>query len=223
MKQENNSGASFPPLYSGPSWNVPRVSLPGLFGMQPQYGTEWWYYVGTIFDTDGEPFSLQLEILRVDIGPFQIGYGITGIGLRSQEESFYISGQGIGLGVNDTNSTLPSALIPPVTDHAWSASLVPWLELVNRSPDLLKDFHVNLPGLNGWGGWQFEYLAEESSGNPVGAVGSRYSLKAMGRGYQTSSSSSQMLEAQYQVSLTMEDKRGTVMEGISGYVVLRCS
>lgn len=217
-KTDHDRGASFPPIDPGPSWNVPRVSSPGLFGMQPQFGREWWYYVGTVYDTDGQPFSIQLEILRAGLGALQIGYGITGIGWRDAQGSHYLSGQGFGLGTADSAATLPSVVIPPVDDYTYSARMVPLLELVDRSSGLRKDLHLNLPVPDGWDGWNFEYLAKQSAGHPVGMAGSVYALGAHGRGYLTSAESAQTPTAEYRVSFTVEDRRGTVMEGISGYV-----
>jgi len=201
-------GASFPPANSGPSWNLPRVSLPGLFGMEPQFAQEWWYYVGTAYDSDGQAFSLQIQITRVAIGSIQIGYGVTGIGWREGERSHYLSGQGFGLGVT----------IPPVGDHAYSASLIPLLEIVSRSSNPLEDLHLNLPFPHGWDGWKFEYLSDASSGKPVGGIGSSYAIAAHGRGYGTTDDSAATTKSEYRIALTVVDRRGTVMEGISGYV-----
>jgi hypothetical protein len=207
-EQAAAGGASFPPANSGPSWNVPRVSLPGLFGMQTQYAQEWWYYVGTAYDTDGQAFSLQIQIGRQAIGAFQLGYGITGIGWRDGERSHYLSGIGFGL----------ELVVPPVGDHAYSASFVPLLEIVHRSKNLLEDLHLNLPFPHGWDGWKFEYLSDGSAGKPVGEIGSSYAIAAHGRGYTTTDDSADTTKSEYRIALTVVDRRGTVMEGISGYV-----
>lgn len=219
MNSDTQSGASFPSLNPGPSWNVPRVSLPGLFGMQSQFQQEWWYYVGTVYSISGKAFSLQIQILRATISqPFQIGYGITGIGWKDEDESYYISGQGFGLGAAETLLTLPSVLVPPVNDYAYSASMVPLLEITGRSSDLLNDIHLNFPFPKGWDGWKFEYLPNQSGRNPVGSIGSVYSISAHGIGYKTSANNGGTAESAYRISLTVEDKRGMVMEGVSGYV-----
>lgn len=219
MNLTNQSGASFPPINPGSSWNVPRVSLPGLFGMQTQFQQEWWYYVGTVYDTYGKAFSLQIEILRATISqPFQISYGITGIGWKDGDESHYISGQGFGIGAAENLLTLPSLIVPPVNDFAYSASMVPLLEITGRSSDLLNDLHINFPFPNGWDGWKFEYLSDQSGKNPVGSIGSVYSISAHGRGYKTSAHQAGATKSEYRISLTVEDKRGMVMEGLSGYV-----
>ncbi|MFA6051408.1 MAG: hypothetical protein WC762_02345 [Methylobacter sp.] len=215
MSSDTQAGASFPSLNPGPSWNVPRVSLPGLFGMQSQFQQEWWYYVGTVYSAQGKAFSVQIQILRATISqPFQIGYGITGIGWKDEGESYYVSGQGFGLGAAETPLTLPSVLIPPVNDYVYSASMVPLLEITGRSSNPLKDIHINF----GWDGWKFEYLPGRSGRNPVGSIGSVYSISAHGKGYKTSANSEGTTESEYCISLTVEDKRGMVMEGVSGYV-----
>jgi len=211
-------GASFPPANPGPSWNVPRVSLPGLYGMQQNYAQEWWYYVGTVYDTGGMAFSLQIEIARLGDGPLQIGWGVTGIGWTDATGlSHYLCGLGFGLGAAETPLELAALVCPPVDDYSYSVSFVPLLEVVDRSSNLLKDFYLNLPSPNQHN-WKFAYLREASAGALLGEIGSRYSVAALGRGYATTADSNQTSPADYQLALSLSDQRGTVMEGISGYV-----
>lgn len=214
-------GANFPPRNSGPSWNVPRVSLPGLFGLQLQYAKEWWYYVGTAWADDGTAFGLQIQIGRQSLGstrsPVQIGYGITGIGFREAERSRYLSALGFGLGASDS-PLLPASLeVPPVADTAYSARLDPLLEIVGRAANPFDDLHLNLPMI-GRDGWSFEYLARASAGAPLGEIGSRYSISARGRGILSTDDRAATEVADYRIALELVDRRGTVMEGISGYV-----
>jgi len=217
--QPPTAGASFPPLNPGTSWNVPRVSLPSLFGMQPRFQIEWWYYVGSAYDTRRQVFSLHLEILRASLGGlFQVGYGITGIGWNDGGESHYVSGLGFGFGAAETALVQSSLTVPPVSDSAFSASMVPLLEIVNRTSKIADDIHVNFPFPANWDGWKFEYLDSRSSGNPVGTAGSVYSVRAHGRGYQTSAHKAGTSKSEYRIALTVEDKRGMMMEGVSGYV-----
>jgi hypothetical protein len=207
MTSENlfpDKGASFPPIYPGPSWNVPRVSLPGLFGMQPQFTEEWWYYVGTVYDEEGTAFSLQIQIIRAG----EIGYGITGIGYRDGDNSCYISGQGFGLGAgySSDSKTFPSVVVPPVSDKFYSASFVPGLDLGGPlGLSIATDSR-----------WKFEYLSDASNKHPLGHVGSKYSIEAHGQGYKNGDV--KKLDCSYSILLNVEDQRGTVMEGISGYV-----
>lgn len=218
MNSDHNSGASFPPLNPGPAWNVPRVSLPGLFGMQTQFATEWWYYVGTAYDTQGKAFSLQIEILRATVRPLQMASGITGIGWKDNGESYYLSGLGFGFGAAEGLLTLPSLIIPAVRDDSFSASMVPLLEVTGRSGNLFDDLHINFPFRSGWDGWKFEYLGVQSAGNAVGSIGSVYTIGARGRGYKISAHQAATTKAEYQINLTVADQRGMVMEGVSGYV-----
>jgi hypothetical protein len=212
-------GATFPPRDPGPSWNVPRVSLPGLFGLQPQYGQEWWYYVGVAVDENGTAFGLQIEIGRQAAGSLQIAYGITGIGWRDGENrSRYLSGIGAGLGVDDGDGLLAAMHVAPVNDHAYAARFVPLLEIVGRSDDLLRDLHLNLPFPHRRDGWRFEYLPERSAGAPLGTPGSRYAISAHGRGLIASADEATTQTADYRIALELVDTRGTVMEGRSGYV-----
>ena len=218
----SGGGASFPPLNLGGSWNVPRVSLPGLFGIQPQFATEWWYYVGTVYDAAGKAFSLQIEILRASEDGVQIGSGITGIGWKDNGESNFVFGLGFGFGAAENLLVLPSLLVPPVADDAFSASVVPLLEAVGHSSNLLDDLQINLPFPGGWDGWKFKYLKDESVRNPLGAVGSVYSIGAHGRGYKTTAHGTSDVtgaaKSEYRLALTVTDQRGMVMEGVSGYV-----
>ncbi len=211
-------GASYPPADPGPSWNVPRVSLPGLFGMQTQFQQEWWYYVGTLYDTDGTPFSIQVEILRAGLSMIQIGCGITGIGWREGDESQYLFGLGFGIGAAKSALCLPSLVVPPVDDFSYSAGLVPWLEVVDRGPDRPDGICCNNPFPNGFDHWHFAYLKNDSKHRAVGAVGSGYSIVARGRGYRSAANEPRTAKSAYQLSLVVEDKRGTIMEGQSGYV-----
>jgi hypothetical protein len=211
-------GASFPPLNPGGSWNVPRVSLPGLFGIQPQFASEWWYYVGTVHDAEGKAFSLQVEILRASEDGVQLGAGITGIGWKENGESNFVFGLGFGFGAAESLRVLPSLLIPPVADDAFSASVVPLLEVVGQSANLLDDLQVNLPFPSGWDGWKFKYMKDESGRSPLGAMGSVYSIGAHGRGYKTTAGGTGTAKSEYRLALTVQDQRGMVMEGVSGYV-----
>jgi len=209
-------GASFPPVYPGPSWNVPRVSLPGLFGVQRQFEQEWWYYVGVLETSEGLNFSLQLEILRMDIG-LQAAMGLTGIGWRHEGVSSFLCGQGIGFGLCSSPWSLASTVIPPVSDTAFSAHLRPLIEVVGRTPDLKRDLHWNLPVVGTSQGWKFDYEAEASNGAPIGTPGSRYTVSAQGQGL-VASGLARASRARYAVELEVTDRRGMVMEGRSGYV-----
>ncbi|MBO9712345.1 hypothetical protein [Sphingomonas sp.] len=204
-------GASFPPRNPGPSWNVPRVSLPGLFGVQKQYAKEWWYYVGIADAADGKRFGLQLEISRFSLGSLQLGLGITGIGWRDATgRDFYLSAEGVGFG--------GALRVPPVSDTAFSAHLRPLIEITGRSSDLKRDLHWNLPIFGGSDGWKFDYLPAPSQGAPLGTPGSRYALAVKGRGFVTDATSADTRAASYALDLELTDRRGMVMEGLSGYV-----
>ncbi|WP_342251061.1 hypothetical protein [Sphingomonas sp. OTU376] len=212
-------GAAFPPLYPGPSWNVPRVSLPGLFGMQKAFAQEWWYYVGIAEDDAGRRFGLQLEIGRFAMGSIQLCMGLTGIGWRDDAgDDHYLSGEGIGFGAATGRPTLASAVIPAVSDTAYSAHFRPLIEVLGRSGDLSRDVRWNLPLVGPSKGWKFDYLQGASQGAPVGTPGSRYALAAQGRGYVTGADKAVTRPANYSVDLKLTDRRGTVMEGLSGYV-----
>jgi hypothetical protein len=119
MSQESHSGSSI--IAPGPSWNIPRISLPSCLGPLLQYEQEWWYYAGQAFDTDGTQYSLQFSMNRIgvpNVPELQLIACLTGIG-RSSDDS-YIFDTSYGWGVS-SDPELPLGLtVPPVTDDSYS-------------------------------------------------------------------------------------------------------
>lgn len=216
-QQEEGRGAAFPPANPGPSWNVPRVSLPGLFGLQPPFAMEWWYYVGTVITADGTLFSLQLQIIRATVNELTIAYGITGIGTQNSGVApVYTFGQGLGFGAGTfalaNNTLLPNSLVVPcVSDNAFSAVMTPWFEITGYQPDHLPQLKLNFPAQENW---NFSY----QGGGMLGCINAIYQLNASGNGYSNAAGSAATLPQTYSISLQLQDERGTVMEGACGYV-----
>ncbi len=207
------SGVSYPPLCPENSWSVPRVSLPGLFSMQPQFASEWWYYAGWAKSSDGTYFSIQVQLLRSDITQgLAIGGSLLGIGWdkaakdQNSNKQKYLFAQGYGLGASscgECTAWTKSLQVQNADDHSFKASFKPFIEIVDPSMGA------------GWGKistaskptYSFSYLS--SSEKPLGHAGSQYQLQGGGTGSGS---------IPYSFIFSLEDKRGVVMEGLSGYV-----
>jgi hypothetical protein len=114
------------PVAPGPSWNIPRISLPSCLGPLLQYQQEWWYYAGHAYDTDGIQYSLQFSINRMaNAGLPQLIACLTGIG-NSQDET-YIFDTGYSLGVSSDPQSPLGLTVPPVTDENYEISTFPLL------------------------------------------------------------------------------------------------
>jgi len=212
LKNQPNS-ISFPPQNVGSSWNVPRVSLPNLFAIQSLFQTEWWYYVGTVYSDAGVPFSVQVQLLRATITPsLSVSAAFTGIGCNRQGQSQYMFGQCYGLGAseNGPGASLGNALvIPPVSDNNFTATFSPLIAVTGQSSDPLQDFQLTSNSQ-----FSFSY-----TGNSIlGCMGSTYALNGNGSGYSTTAGEVATTPMNYAFSFEVMDQRGTVMEGVSGYV-----
>jgi hypothetical protein len=203
----------FPPVNTGSSWNVPRVSLPNLFAIQSGFQTEWWYYVGTAYTDSGMAFSIQVQILRATItAGMSVSANLAGIGWNTTGLSQYIFGQAYGLGASEYGpvTALGNALVvPPVSDANFTAAFSPLIAVTGQSNDFLQDFKQA-----GNSRYNFMY-----TGNSIlGGMGSTYSLVGSGLGYLTSADNAATTPVDYSFSFVLVDQRGTVMEGVSGYV-----
>jgi hypothetical protein len=210
------SGAAYPPVAPTESWSVPRVALPGLFSMQSAFDNEWWYYVGTLKTADLALVSVQFQLLRSTLTTASsLAGALVGIGWRSGDVSSYLFSQGYGFGASTDGplSSLENALVVPnAADHGFQASFAPLLEIVDpKGPpaDPLK-----FPSGSG----PSHTVAYTGSGR-LGHPGSCYALKGSGTGFLSQTGSgSPPATADYALALDFEDKLGTVMEGLSGYV-----
>jgi hypothetical protein len=203
------TGASYPPKNGVNSSYVPRVSLPGIMGIQTDFSQEWWYYVGTVNTKEGKTLSLMMTILRGGDQEFQIGAGILGIGWKENEVSHSFRCNSIGIGASQTTappSPLNSLSISSISDSNYELQFKPLLEIVNSGND---PFFINDSNQ-----WNIKY----TGGNILASVGSTYDLAAEGKGYIAISNSATTSEASYQLSLSVIDRKGMVMENKSGVV-----
>ncbi|MEW5734639.1 MAG: hypothetical protein AB1921_07275 [Thermodesulfobacteriota bacterium] len=191
----------WPIVDPGGSWNVPRIALPSCMGLLPQYESEWWYYVGYAVDDAGESFSLQLQILRSSLYDQSLDLQITGGFAGIGRGSTYIWSQAYGMGVSDSFERPASLVIPPVSNSYFQAALAPWVEIPEASPGVSPE-------------WRFYYVG----GAPLGAAGARYGIFVRGNGAVGTADGSGSGTMSYEITADLTDRRGMVMEGISGYV-----
>ncbi len=176
------------PRNLGPSWSIPPVSAPACLGLLDQFQTEWWYYVGVVEAAD-EQFSIQIEILRSNVGrpgtPLEAVVGYIGIG--TQSDNRYVSSLGLNFGVSTDRGTAAGFTIPPVTDHCYDADFHDWTTTMQ----------VRATYTGG---------ADDA---PVGTPGARYTVHANGLDAQL---------APVTADFVLTNQRGMVLEGQSGYV-----
>jgi len=126
---DNSFPWAWPVIAPGPSWSVPRISLPSCLGPLLQYQQEWWYYAGYAKDSGGNSYSLQFSINRfpiVDADPLlQIIACITGIG-DAATNTYHLS-TAYGLGVSTDPELIMGLTIPTVSDELYDISTSPGL------------------------------------------------------------------------------------------------
>ena len=193
-------------LDPGPGGNVPAISLPDCLGILPYFQSEWWYYVGYLHTREGELFSLQLQALRArtldaSLGG-QLALGVVGLG-RAKDQS-YLWSQGYGLGVGQTAGG-PQCLEVQAADGLYDVALKPWFGFPSPLAALAQ-YPATVA---------FHY----SGGAAVGTKGSTYALSASGTGgLWRSPPPAAPAALAYDLSLEVEDHRGMVLEGDSGFV-----
>lgn len=207
-------GANYPPINGVTGWRVPRVSLPGIMGMQPAYSSEWWFYAGVIYDDTDRPFSVLLNFLRAGSGSTQAAMGVLGIGWTTEGRSHSVHGLGLGIGAAQTTdgpSLLRSLAVQPVSDCDFGITFEPLIEFVQPYKNLHESgIQPNLSGSR----WKAEY----TGGNILGAIQSTYELSAAGLGYQTDADSGDTFSTVFALSLSLTAGMGMVMENQGGVV-----
>lgn len=207
-------GASYPPVNPVTSWQVPRVSLPGIMGLQQDYSSEWWYYVGVVYDEQNTPYSIIMNILRYGKGGLQAGINMLGIGWKEGGASRSLHGLGAGIGASQTAdkpSLISSLCVQPVTDSNFGLTIEPLLEFTAPYKNLLHNgIHLNTEKSN----WSVVY----TGGNVLGAENATYTIQGNGKGYITNAGSADAEASEYEVFLSFTDRKGMVMENRGGVV-----
>jgi|GEM_PF-409316 len=207
-------GASYPPVNEVNSWYVPRISLPGILAIQPDYISEWWYYVGVIYDEQDTAYSVMVNLIRWGHDQLQAGVGILGLGWKNGDTSSLLHGLGIGIGASQTTSapSLFNALsVYPVTDSDFQLSFLPMLEFIQPYHNLSQS---GISPNTSADGWNIAY----TGGNILGAVNATYTITGSGKGYIAHSNTSDTASADYELSLSFTDRKGMVMENKGGVV-----
>ncbi len=209
----NGSGASYPPVNPSDSWHIPRISLPGIMGMQSDYLIEWWYYAGVVYSKSGRSFSLMFTIQRAGHHNEQVGISMLGLGWQDAECSQSVHGFCLGIGAShnpDLSHLLNSLYIKPVTDSDFEVAFRPLIQFINTQGNLLHPPFI----LNKSNNWNIKY----TGGEILGTVNSTYQISARGKGYLTTSNTPQISESDFQITLSFADQKGMVMENKGGVV-----
>ncbi|HKV07429.1 MAG TPA: hypothetical protein VJ725_04760 [Thermoanaerobaculia bacterium] len=147
----------WPILNPGPSWSVPRISMPRFFSIQWDFQIDSWYYIGHGVDAAGNAYTFNFTVGRYAFNGQspspQMAYFGFGVGSEAANEFHF--GVGYGLDVSDDPKRPAALLIPPVGDFAY---------------DLLFN------GMLGANHARFRY----TGGQPVGIIGAMYSIDAVG-------------------------------------------
>lgn len=219
-----SAGASYPPMRPENSWSLPRISLPGIYSIQPEFASEWWYYAGWGKSSDGTYLSLQIQLLRSgnnpesDISGYFLGIGWPETPQKENQKYLFAQGYGFGASKDLTDLKAKASLnIPDVTDYSFNASFKPWFEIVRYEDktDSIKISTADSPT------YYFSYQKNKEN-IPLGCKGSKYYLKGKGSGVCSELKNGQneihTENIKYSFNVNLEDQRGFVMEGLSGYV-----
>jgi hypothetical protein len=184
----------WPVVNPGNSWSVPRIAMPGFFGVQWDFKLESWFYGGHAVDSDGNLYSLNVYFARAALDPAQpsnpIEQGVElGVGIGVAATDAYHMSIGNGLGVSQDPALPIGLVVPPVLDQAYSVAFVP-------------------EGAGPTGRVRF-VPATEPVGPAVGIMGARYRLDFKG---------SDSDGAAMALGLDLVDDLGVRLEGCSGYV-----
>lgn len=193
MNDQPVSNGSFPwewPVIApGPSWSVPRISLPSCLGPLLQYQQEWWYYAGYAKDSGGNTYSLQFSINRfpvVDADPLlQIIACITGIG--DAAANTYHFNTAFGMGISTDPELIMGLTIPTATDTLYDIRTSPGVGTAKT--------HIWLTGGN------------------AGVAGSTYQLESSATGKDGFAASLQLSDER---GMVLEWQSGYIGPGASG-------
>src|SRR4051794_37256706 len=115
----------WPVVNPGNSWSVPRIAMPGFFGVQWDFKLESWFYGGHAVDSDGNLYSLNVYFARAALDPAQPSNPIEqgaelGVGIGVAATDAYHMSIGNGLGVSQDPALPIGLVVPPVLDQAYS-------------------------------------------------------------------------------------------------------
>jgi hypothetical protein len=111
----------WPVVNPGPSWSVPRVRMPDIFSIQPDFPLDTWFYAGHASDADGNDYSLNLYFARGFDPLDPTGQFVSlGIGVGSAATGDYQMCTAHGSGASDDPAKPLTLTVPPATDTSYS-------------------------------------------------------------------------------------------------------
>lgn len=242
--EKDQTTIALPPRITRHVGDVPGVAMPGLFSMQKECESEWWYYVGSVVTAGGKRFSVQLQMLRngfpfwidtVSLGGYFCGLGWSDAEADSASSDAYLFAQGYGLGAeNRTAVSKPTAslVIPTAQENSFSGYFIPEVQVTDPRPS--TDLRLALGEASHMSIDYVGSIAAATSGERVpglGDIGAEYVVRVNGEGFLRKepipegeplfpnlNNSTNQSGVDFDITLFMRDKRGVVMEGDNGYV-----
>jgi len=198
--QRGRSARTWPVVPPGPSWSVPRVSLPSCLGVLPEWDMQWWYFAGYGTDSANGSYSLFFHVDRVTLAEGQSGTGFyfaLGVPNGAQREDLFLYSKAVGMGFATTEEEAVSAAayLPPVSDFSFDLS------------------HKPLSDAGSGKGFSYSYDKVASDGSALGTAGAVYKLHASG--LVETSNLAPVSNLPYEVNLVLKDRRGLVLSGTS--------
>ena len=184
---KTKKGFRWPLVNSGPSWTLPRISMPDYFSIQWDFPLENYLIVGHAIDADGGEYSISLYIGRVATDDVQVA--ALGVAVGIAGDDLYYMGTIPGLGASDW-FPLAALYMPPATDFSCS---VRFSNIFAQPPASGSFVYEGGPG-----------------DSAVGISGAPWSI-SFSAGARDEAGTPLTFEA------TLIDDYGTVMEDMSGY------
>lgn len=99
---DHQAPSLWPVIRPGPSWSVPRFSLPSCLGVLPEWQMQWWYFAGHGVDAAGKSYSLFFHVDRVyipelkdSVSGLYVAFGIPG---KTPAEDLFLYAGTVGQG-----------------------------------------------------------------------------------------------------------------------------
>lgn len=182
-----------------PGGSVSPISLYNAMSPLPQLkGPGWWYFVGLLHDQQYARHSLQLTLFRVNFGATMYGIGAIGFTFRDSHGN---------------------------TDYLWNMypdvyAMInyPFGPLMS-TPAAQSDFKLQIqadpnPLSNGF---SYQFSHDPTDNLMVGQIGAQYHFTAQSVA-EIGVAQNNPQYVQYQLQMTLQDQRGLLPEGYSGFV-----
>lgn len=185
------------PVYQ-PGGAMPNLSVYDALSPLPTLnGAGWWYFVGLLHDDQKQDHSLQAMIIRNNFGSTPYGIGAIGFTFQNtQGQTLYLWNL-----YPDINSLVHYPIAPLSSTNADQ----------NNYQVSIQSTSSNNPFL-----YQFAHDVNDVS-HRVGQIGAKYFLKTNGDA-EIGAAQNNLELVRYQLTMTLEDKRGVMPEGDNGFV-----